>query len=432
MKILLAATPLPGHLNPILSIGRMLAAHGHDLVLSTATSMAERAAQIGARFVPFPPPADVDLRDTDVMFPERRHLTGIDQLRFNFERFFFDPVPHQHAGFKEILKDFPADVLIADNFCFGTLPLLLGKRSERPAIVHCGVSYLQCRRDDGAPFHAGYPPAETDAQRREHDEPRRKVELEFLEPIHRHLDRKLADSGVKPLRMSVFDAAVTLPEVYMHASVSGFEYPRRDVPAPVHFIGSLPSPAGSTEPPAWAHELDGTKRVVFVTQGTVANDDFARLIGPTLAAMADEPDILVVVTMGGRPADALPGPLPGNARVAAYLPFDWLLPKVDVLVTNGGYGTVNQALALGIPLVVAGVTEDKAEVSARVAWSGTGINLRTQSPSVDMLRRATKDVLHVPGFREAAARMAAQFAALDTEKEVLRLVHAAAEMERGR
>ena len=35
----------------------------------------------------------------------------------------------------------------------------------------------------------------------------------------------------------------------------------------------------------------------------------------------------------------------------SYLPFDWLLPKVDVLVTNGGYGSVNQAMSFGIPLV---------------------------------------------------------------------------------
>jgi UDP:flavonoid glycosyltransferase YjiC (YdhE family) len=120
--------------------------------------------------------------------------------------------------------------------------------------------------------------------------------------------------------------------------------------------------------------------------------------------------------------NALRDPVPGNARIAAYLPFDWLLPKVDVVVTNGGYGTVNQALALGVPLVVAGLTEDKAEVSARVAWSGTGINLRTQSPSVDTLKQAIRNVLDVPDFREAAGRMAAEFATLDTEAEVLRLV----------
>jgi UDP:flavonoid glycosyltransferase YjiC (YdhE family) len=422
MKVLLAATPLTGHVNPILSIGRILVSHGHEVVLNTATSIGRRAGDIGARFVPFPPEADLDLRDMDAAFPERKHLTGLDQLRFNFERLFFDPIPHQYAGFLDILEDFHADVLIADNFCFGTLPMLLGNRNKRPRIVHCGVSYLQCRRDDGAPFHAGYPPAHTEAQRQEYIEPRRKIEEDFLKPIHSYLDMRLAESGVKPLRMNVFDAAVSLPDVYMHSSVPGFEYPRRELPAPVHFVGSLASQTGTVTLPEWAHELDGAKRVVFATQGTLANENPGRLIESTLTAMADEPDVLVVVTMGGRPVNALRDPVPGNARIAAYLPFDWLLPKVDVVVTNGGYGTVNQALALGVPLVVAGLTEDKAEVSARVAWSGTGINLRTQSPSVDTLKQAIRNVLDVPDFREAAGRMAAEFATLDTEAEVLRLV----------
>jgi hypothetical protein len=42
------------------------------------------------------------------------------------------------------------------------------------------------------------------------------------------------------------------------------------------------------------------------------------------------------------------------------------------MVTNGGYGGVQQALANGVPLVVAGDSEDKPEVAARVRWSGTG------------------------------------------------------------
>lgn len=225
--------------------------------------------------------------------------------------------------------------------------------------------------------------------------------------------------------MSVFDAAVVLPDLYLHPTVPSVEYPRRELKASVHFIGALPSQGGVTELPEWAHELDGSRRVVLVTQGTFANQNLGQLLGPTLAAMADEPDVLVVATTGGRPLDALPRPIPSNARVAAFLPFDWLLPKVDVLVTNGGYGTVNQALALGIPLVVAGQTEDKVEISARVAWSGTGINLRTSSPSVDALKLAITEVLHVPSFREAARRMAVEFASLDTAGDVLRLVRTA-------
>ncbi len=130
---------------------------------------------------------------------------------------------------------------------------------------------------------------------------------------------------------------------------------------------------------------------MLVTQGTVSNHDFGQLVLPTLEALADEPDLLVVVTTGGRAVDALSGPIPGNVRVASYLPFEWLLPKIDALVTNGGYGTVNQALSHGIPLVTAGLSEDKADVNARVAWSGVGIDLATSNPTPSALRTGDSD-----------------------------------------
>jgi UDP:flavonoid glycosyltransferase YjiC (YdhE family) len=84
--------------------------------------------------------------------------------------------------------------------------------------------------------------------------------------------------------------------------------------------------------PSWAHELDGSRKVVLVTQGTVANHNFDLLVAPTLQALAKEPDLLVVATAGGRPIDAIPGPIPANARLARYLPFEWMLPKADVFV----------------------------------------------------------------------------------------------------
>ncbi len=131
----------------------------------------------------------------------------------------------------------------------------------------------------------------------------------------------------------------------------------------------------------------------------MANHNFGLLVVPTLAALAEEPDLLVVVTTGGRPVDAVPGPIPANARIASYLPFEWVLPKVDVFVTNGGYGSVNQALSFGIPLVTAGRTEDKADVNTRVGWSGVGIDLATNEPTPDALRKAVRAVLHTPGYR---------------------------------
>jgi UDP:flavonoid glycosyltransferase YjiC (YdhE family) len=63
---------------------------------------------------------------------------------------------------------------------------------------------------------------------------------------------------------------------------------------------------------------------------------------------------------------------------------------------------VQLALAHSVPIVAAGRTEDKIEVNARVAHSGVGINLRTQSPRPDQLRDAVRRVLGEPNFRERA------------------------------
>jgi UDP:flavonoid glycosyltransferase YjiC (YdhE family) len=159
-----------------------------------------------------------------------------------------------------------------------------------------------------------------------------------------------------------------------------------------------------------------------VTQGTVANHNFELLIAPTLAALANEPDVLVVAAAGGRPVEAIPCAVPSNARVASYLPFEWLLPRVDVLVTNGGYGSVNQAMSLGIPTVTAGMTEDKADVNARVAWSGVGVNLATNEPTQNALRAAVRTVLDRPAYRMRASQMADEFARIDTRSEILSII----------
>jgi UDP:flavonoid glycosyltransferase YjiC (YdhE family) len=95
----------------------------------------------------------------------------------------------------------------------------------------------------------------------------------------------------------------------------------------VHLVGRLPIIPIQAPLPPWADELDDSRKIVLVTQGTLSNHNFGQLVAPTLAARADEPDPLV---------DAIPGPIPNNARLASYSPFEWLLPKVDAFVTNGG------------------------------------------------------------------------------------------------
>ena len=79
-------------------------------------------------------------------------------------------------------------------------------------------------------------------------------------------------------------------------------------------------------------------------------------------------------------------------------------------------------MSFGIPLVTAGTTEDKADVNARVAWSGVGINLATNEPTPEAIREAVRTVLDRPAYRMRASRMADEFADIDTRSEVLGII----------
>jgi UDP:flavonoid glycosyltransferase YjiC (YdhE family) len=96
---------------------------------------------------------------------------------------------------------------------------------------------------------------------------------------------------------------------------------------------------------------------------------------------------------------------------------------VDVLITNGGYGAVQQALSFGVPLVVAGDTEEKAFTAARVAWTGTGINLATRRPSPEQIRTTVHTVLAGSQYREQAHRLRKNFSRYDALTEIARSVN---------
>ncbi|MFD0518442.1 glycosyltransferase [Paractinoplanes durhamensis] len=145
-----------------------------------------------------------------------------------------------------------------------------------------------------------------------------------------------------------------------------------------------------------------------MTQGTLDMDP-ADLLRPTMDGLADR-DVLVVCTTGGADPATL-GPLPSNARAATFLPHDLLLPLVDVMVTNGGWGGVLAALQAGVPLVVAGGSLDKPEVARRVAWSGAGLDLRTGSPKAARIAEAVDRVRSDPAFRTRAGELGAAMTA---------------------
>lgn len=416
-SIIIASVPAHGHVTPLLAVARGFVERGDDVRFVTGARFADKVSATGAVHVPLPPDADFDDRNLIARFPERAKLKGIKAIRFDIGQVFATPAKLQYQAVMAAHAARPADAVLTDPAYFGGALMLHHPRSARPAIAMCGVLPLSIDSQDTAPFGMGLPPA-----RRFN-----RVRNAALTTVHRRIMAS-ANGVVDSLHCDVHGVGMPCAawdwgrraDALLQFTVPAFEYPRSDAPANLHFVGPL-SATGSRAPlPDWWADLDGTRPVVHVTQGTIANVDYAQLIAPTLAALADT-DVLVVVTTGGRPLDSLP-PLPRNARAAVYLPYDELLPRTDVYVTNGGYGGVQYALRYGVPIVATGVKEDKPEVGARVAWSGVGRQLRTERPSSKALRRHILAVLDQPSYRDASRRIAADLAAAPGFSEVAAVI----------
>jgi UDP:flavonoid glycosyltransferase YjiC (YdhE family) len=307
---------------------------------------------------------------------------------------------------------------------FGALPLALAPRASRPALACVGVMPYASNSRDTAPFGVAFQPGTGPLRRLRNATMNWSTEHVVLADIQRFARRRLAEAGATDGFPGYFvDLQPKVVDAFLQATVAGFEYPRSDLAASVRFVGPiLAPPARAFEQPAWWDELEsGGRPVVHVTQGTLDNADLGRLLLVTTRALARD-DVLVVATTGGPdPAPLRPG-LPANVRLERFIPHDLLLPHVDVMVTNGGYGGVQQALANGVPLVVAGDSEDKPEVAARVHWSGTGVNLHTGRPSPAMVARAVRRLLRRDSYRQRAQALQAEIAAtdpLDTISQVL-------------
>ena len=405
-SIIIAGFPAQGHVTPLLAVAENFIKRGDEVRFITGSLFADKVAATGATYVPLPAEADFDDQPLAERFPERAKLKGLKAGVFDVEHVFARPAKSQYETIVAALAAKPADVVIAESVFVGASFLLQRPRSARPAVVMCGVIPLSITSRDTAPFGLGLPPA------RVLNRPRNAALVVIVGRVVQQANRTL-----NALHREVHGSDIPwtfidwgrYADALVQFTVRSFEYSRSDEPSTVSFVGPLCATGSRASLPEWWADLDGTRPVIHVTQGTVANTDYDQVIAPALRALADD-DVLVVVTTGGRPVSTLP-PLPVNARAATYLLYDELLPRTSVFVTNGGYGGVQHALRYGVPIVATGGKEDKPEVGARIAWSGVGRRIRSERPTPRALRRDILAVLNQPRYRQAARRVAADMAA---------------------
>ena len=406
-RLIVATVPLTGHVRPMLLLVRTLIDRGHEIHWYAGARFARAITDIGATYVAMRTGRDWDETDIDGSLPALRGLRGLARVKAQLREMFIAPMGDQLRDLEQLADSVHADAILADSAHLGAA--LLSEKRGLPWIG-LGISALMIPSIDTAPFGSAYPPLEGPAGVRRNKIMNHVVFRLMFAGVNRAFRRARRDAGLPPGDGTYFD--VLSPHLFLQPTVPSFEYPRRDLPPQVHFIGPLvPREPASILPTWWPDVLAAGESgipVVLVTQGTLATDTRA-LIVPALRGLADD-RLLVVVT--GR-VDELGGAVPANARVAPFVPYEALLPHVSAMVTNAGYGGVQMALCHGVPLVAAGGSEEKPEIAARIAWCGAGVDLRTGTPSPAEVRAGVRSVLDEPRYRARAQEIATEMAAYD-------------------
>ena len=384
-----------GHLYPAITLGRCLAARGHDVTIfhSRLARTAIQAAGLQFRLLDGGDSAPV------ARWSNREDYSGrfSTALRSLASREVYAASARKVLGQGvDVVGEAKLDALIVDQaeFAGGTLAELLGL-----PFVTLSTSPVFHLDDRVPPTLFGW---------RYHRGPAAR--------LRNRLANWLVNRMAGPILAMINDRrrAAGLPAlVHVNQTLSrralishmprAFDFPLAPPPANLFYTGPfLEDQARRPVRFPW-DRLDG-RRVVYASMGTVRND-LASLF-PTIAEACRGLDAQLVLSLGGgqlTPEDI--GPLPGDPLVVHYAPQLELLKRADLTITHAGLNTTLESLSVGVPLVAVPLADDQPGVASRIEWTGVGRVVRVGRLSEHRLREAVVAVLDGSTYRSAAKRM---------------------------
>ncbi len=413
-KILFANFPADGHFNPLTGLAAHLKSVGCDVRWYTSGRYQAKIEKLGIPFYPLQQAYDfAGVSPADM--PERVKLkTVVGKLNYDIVNAFVLRGAEYYEDVKAIYQSFAFDVVIAD-VCFTGLPFIRDKMNI--PVIAVGVMPLGNTSKDLPPTGLGMTPS-----------------YNFFGQLKQAFLRKLAQKVLfaksnKVLRSEferydmtggdefVFDVIYSKADLVLQSGSPGFEYRRRDLSPKIKFVGALLPYSGKQKTMKfWYDErLLRYKKIVLVTQGTVETD-VNKIIAPTLEAFKDS-DVLVIATTGGTGTDELRRRYPqSNFIIEDFIPFEAVMPYVQVYITNGGYGGVMLGIQHNLPLVVAGVHEGKNEINARIGYFKLGINLKTETPKPSHIRMAIDEIFRNPQYKNNVEGLQKELATYQPEQ----------------
>lgn len=365
VRLLLAAPPFAGHLNPLLTLGRGLRERGFDVHVATGAAKAElvRAHGFAVTELLADDPG-IFQRIADTGGPVRSNPVRLArQLRANLALF-----PRARAELDAVVREIRPDAVLADF----TAPVA-GMVAERHGIPWLTTmpTPLALETATGTPSYCGGWGPARHAGDRLRDAAGRRATRVAKRAAQVALARQFRAAGTGVYRADGSEAAYS-PTAILGLGMTELELPR-DWPSQFRMVGPV---TATPEPwPVPPRLPDGP--LVLVTLGTHlpwAKQDLAAA-ARRLASVVPGHEVVVSLGDAGR---AAPEPLARDGRVHVYghLPYDDLLPRCAAVVHHGGAGITYGAIKAGVPALVCPQDYDQFDFAARIVAAGAGLRVR--------------------------------------------------------
>jgi zeaxanthin glucosyltransferase len=365
-RFLIVVLPLTAHLWPAVAIGDALTARGHDVALCGPGSDLRPLAGPQARIYPTGKRFYRPYRETGVAGAVREMW---DDYLMPLNRFIHDAVDGAVAEYRP-------DVVLADQYALAGA-LAARKHGVRWATLCLGALELTPP--------AGHPDLEAWVRSRLGQA----WEMAGLP----------ADEGTD-LRFS--------PDLVIATTVRALTGPAA-IPEQCVLVGAALG-ARRTDPGLARDRWDPDRRHVLVTAGTLSGHLVRGYFERIMAALALEPLASRVQAVLNADPAALPDP-PSHVLVARRVPMLDLMPRLDAVVCQAGQSTVNEALAHGVPMVVAPIRLAEPIVAEQVRRAGAGAAVSFAEATPAQLAAAVAAVLDEPGYRASARRIGGEYSA---------------------
>lgn len=162
-------------------------------------------------------------------------------------------------------------------------------------------------------------------------------------------------------------------------------------PSHFHFLGNIQKEEFSQEEFPF-HLLEKTKRkVITVSFGSLIpleDESVIERFKMMSEAVCENLDILLILAVGSEENLRKLGPLPSNTLAFARIPQERVLQYTDLFITHGGMNSLNEALSLGVPMIVIPHNYDQFMNAQRISQLGLGQVLKKDSVNLHWLAPA--------------------------------------------